>query len=305
MRQPSPSDNRCRVCQTAALVVFIELPQIPIYCNLLWPTRQAALAAPKGDMRLAFCHVCGHIYNVAFNPDMLTYTQDYENSLHFSPRFQQYATSLATHLIERYALRGQQIVEIGCGKGEFLTLLCELGNNRGVGFDPSYVPAPEGALPADARVTVFQEPYSERYTHYEAALLCCRHVLEHMSQPTHFLTMVRQTLANRRQTVLFFEVPNALFTLHDLAIWDLIYEHCSYFSPSSLAWIFQTCGFDIVDLRESMAGQFLCLEAYPGEAKAAGTQSIDPQTQVQQLAADVSVFADHYRMRSRCPWVTR
>ena len=40
-------------------------------------------------------------------------------------------------LIRRYDLRGKEVIEIGCGKGEFLSLLCEVGDNRGVGFDPA------------------------------------------------------------------------------------------------------------------------------------------------------------------------
>ena len=32
------------------------------------------------------------------------------------------------------------MIEIGCGKGEFLTLLCETTGARGVGFDPEAVP---------------------------------------------------------------------------------------------------------------------------------------------------------------------
>ena len=31
------------------------------------------------------------------------------------------------------------ILEIGCGKGEFLVQICEIGDNRGVGIDPTYV----------------------------------------------------------------------------------------------------------------------------------------------------------------------
>ena len=38
----------------------------------------------------------------------------------------------------RYDLREKDILEIGCGKGEFLTLLADLGNNRCIGFDPGY-----------------------------------------------------------------------------------------------------------------------------------------------------------------------
>ena len=91
-------------------------------------------------MRLGFCRICGHIFNDAFNPDHIEYIQDYENSLHFSPRFHQYAETLAADLVKRYGLYEKTIIEIGCGRGDFLKLLCELGKNRGIGFDPSHAP---------------------------------------------------------------------------------------------------------------------------------------------------------------------
>jgi len=40
---------------------------------------------------------------------------------------------------KHHNLHDKDIIGIGSGKG-FLLLLCELGNNRAVGFDPSYVP---------------------------------------------------------------------------------------------------------------------------------------------------------------------
>ena len=55
------------------------------------------------------------------------------------------------------AIRNKTILEIGCGKGEFLVLMCELGDNRGIGIDPSYQPhrTPEEfkhARPASSRI---------------------------------------------------------------------------------------------------------------------------------------------------------
>ena len=131
------TENTCVVCESRDIEIFIEIPQVPVYCNVLYHTREEAIRAPKADMKLGFCRACGHIYNFAFDPDKLDYTQEYENSLHHSPRFQEYATSLATQLIERHNLYNKDIIEIGCGSGDFLKLLCELGGNRGVGFDPS------------------------------------------------------------------------------------------------------------------------------------------------------------------------
>jgi hypothetical protein len=63
--------------------------------------------------------------------------------------------------------------------------------------------------------------------------------------------------------VVFFEVPNVLYTLRDLGIWDLIYEHCSYFSPPSLSHLFRASGFDIRKEEELYEGQFLGIDALP------------------------------------------
>lgn len=222
----------CVVCDSLDIEIFIEIPQVPVHCNVLYSTREEAVGTPKANIWLGFCGSCGHIYNYAFDPDKLDYTQNYENSLHFSPRFQEYARSLANRLIERHNLYDKDIIEIGCGSGDFLKLMCEMGGNRGVGFDPSS--APNWSPNTDnAVVTFIQDFYSERYASYKADLICCRHVLEHIQFPRDFLSDVRQAIDESLNTLVFFEVPNVLFTLKDLSIWDLIYENCSYFSAVS------------------------------------------------------------------------
>lgn len=286
--------GRCCVCGMQDVRVFFEVEQVPVHCNLLWPSRAAALGAPKSDVRLGFCRECGHIYNLAFDPELMEYTQAYENSLHFSPRFQRYAESLAMRLIKDYALRGKDIIELGSGKGEFLTLLCELGGNRGVGFDPSYEPERSDGM-TSGQVRFIQDFYSERYADYKADLLCCRHVLEHIADPIHFLTVVRRAIGSRKNTVVFFEVPNVLSTLRDLAVWDIIYEHCSYFSPGSLARAFGTCRFVVQHLAEAFEGQFLSIEALPGTGRSGS--ELDLGAQLEQLAHHVALFAQEYRAK--------
>jgi len=95
----------------------------------------------------------------------------------------------------------------------------------------------------------------------------------------------------------FFEVPNVLFTLRDLGIWDLIYEHCSYFSPGSLSRLFAACDFDIRDLAETYEGQFLCIEALPGEGLIDSRRG--PRDDSTEVACDVAAFADRYRSKVR------
>lgn len=292
--QDTSQRSKCPICHSADIGAFVEILQVPVHCNLLWATRDEAVQAPKGDIRLGFCGDCGHIFNLAFDPALMEYTQDYENSLHFSPRFQSYAESLAKRLIGRHDLHGKDIIEIGCGKGDFLKLLCELGCNRGVGFDPSYVPEPNADATA-GRITFIQDFYSERYASCQADFICCRHVLEHIQFPHGFLNNVRHAIGNRSETVVFFEVPSVSFTLRDLGIWDLIYEHCSYFGITSLSRLFALCGFDVCDLAEAYEGQFLCVEALPGESVADVTS--DHRDNLEEMVHEVEVFADKYQSK--------
>lgn len=98
------SEKACPVCVFPHLKFFFEILNVPVYCHFLWSEQQAARNCPRGDIKLAFCPRGGFITNAAFDPTRLQYTQDYENSLDYSPRFQDYAQSLAAQLIKRYNL---------------------------------------------------------------------------------------------------------------------------------------------------------------------------------------------------------
>lgn len=284
----------CQLCSSEEVSVFFEIMDMPVHIGILWPNRDAALNCPKGDIKLAFCKNCGFITNLAFEPFRLQYTQEYDNTLHFSPFFQKYAHSVASRLIERYDLHNKTVIEIGCGKGDFLLLLCELGNNRGVGFDPSYE-ARNIDHQIAARITFIRGFYSRHHTSYQADLICCRYVLEHIENPAEFLTMIRNNIGDRSSTVVHFEVPNVLFILRNLSIWDIIYEHCSYFSPCSFARVFTSCGFDVYDLTETYEGQNLSIEALP--SKNPPNSRHDYKSGLKELIHYLTAFGNNYRTK--------
>ena len=299
------------VCPESESIPLIDMDNVPVHCNVLWPTRAAALNAPRGDIHLTYLPACGHTYNPAFDAALMEYTQEYENSLHFSPHFQEYATALANGLIEKYDLYGKDIVEIGAGKGDFLIMLCAMSGNRGWGYDPSYVPEPGYTAP---NVTFVEDFYTEKYIDQRADLIVCRHVLEHIEDPDAFLAQVRRAVGEQ-QSVVFFEVPNALWTLRRGGIWDVIYEHCSYYSPSSLAHLFRRHGFRVLAVNEVFGGQFLTIEATPsgGEKarEAAGENGHAPDGRAAigaedllALTADARAFAANYAAK-RDEWRAR
>lgn len=281
------SNMPCTVCHQTRISEFITIPNFPVHCNVLWSDQHAARGTARGDITLALCHDCGHIFNTSFDAALMTYTQDYENSLHFSPRFQRYATELANRLMTQYGLRDKKIVEIGAGQGDFLRMLCEMGNNEGVGFDPSYLPEP-GFDDLNGRLSFVQAFYSEAHANHPADFITCRHVFEHIETPDSFLNMVRRIIGQRQELVTFFEVPNMAFTLRQHAIWDIIYEHCSFFTPASLQHVFERNGFTPLALHETFGNQFLTIEATPQKSSV-------QQPDLTQLAQDAANFGQNYR----------
>lgn len=288
--------KRCPACYEGDVNVFFELEGLPVHCNLLWPAREAAVQAPRGDIRLGFCRTCGMIYNFAFDPGRMEYSQSYENSLHFSPRFQAYAEELAAQLIEKYQLYHKNIIEIGCGKGEFLSLLCRAGKNHGVGFDPSY----DGNREENGKltdITFIPDFYSGTYAEkYAADFICCRQVLEHIQHPRDFLLRLRQAIRERRETGVFFEVPDVMYTLRDFGIWDILYEHCSYFSIPALRRLFGETGFAVRQVYQTFGDQFLCVEAFPAVAPALPTLDTAAED-LEQLSNLVSSFWRNYQYK--------
>ena len=285
------------VCPESDPILLIEMDRVPVHCNVLWASREDALAAPRGDIRLVYSTACGHTYNIAFDPSLMEYTQEYENSLHFSPKFQEYATALADGLVDKYDLHDKDIVEIGAGKGDFLIMLCSMQGNRGWGYDPSYVPDDAYTAP---NVTFVQDFYTDKYTSQRADLIVCRHVLEHIEDPDAFIAQVRRAVGDQ-QSIVFFEVPNSLWTIREGGIWDIIYEHCSYFSPHSLAYLFSKHGFRVLAVNEVFGGQFLTIEAVPGDGPAG---DMGQQADLERLTADARAFAANFAAK-RDQWMTR
>jgi threonine dehydrogenase-like Zn-dependent dehydrogenase len=84
-------------------------------------------------------------------------------------------------------------------------------------------------------------------------------------------------------------------TLKDMGIWDLIYEHCSYFSASSLAVLFSACGFKVGEQSELYDGQFLGIDVAPGNP--AGEPLPDVHDRVAAMNSDRAAFAENYRRK--------
>ena len=212
-----------------------------------------------------YCDHCGFVANTAVDTRLTEYSQRYEETQGFSPTFSRFHQQLAHDLIARYTLQQKTILEIGCGKGEFLLLLCADGRNEGIGFDPAYIPARNAARDC-SNVSFVRDFYGAGYASYNADFICCKMTLEHIATTAQFIAGIRKAVANDLDTQVFFMLPEALRILQDCAFEDIYYEHCSYFTPHSLRYLFAAAGFDVVQTSNVYDGQYLCIYAQPSAA---------------------------------------
>lgn len=279
----------CPVCAAESGEMFFGLRDQPVLIGSLWPDVDSARSCRKGDIDLAFCPECGFVWNTQFDPARIDYDQQYDNSLHFSPTFQDYTKGLVARLVKTYGLHGKTIVDIGCGKGDFLVMLCEAGGNAGHGFDPSYDGARPQSPTAD-RIVWSTEYYSEEHARIPADLIASRFVYEHIPNPNAFLGMVHRSISDPGRSVVFFEVPNIDLIVRQGSVWDIIYEHCSYFGPESLTRSFAECGFEVLRVEETYGRQFLTIEA---RANPEGKGNPGPRTgDLEGLRRQVAAFRD-------------
>jgi C-methyltransferase C-terminal domain/Methyltransferase domain len=261
----------CQACGSHALESFYQLNDVPAHSCLLLPTRAEALAFPRGDIELVFCNDCGFIGNARFDIGLNQYSAAYEETQAFSPRFLKFLDEICHDQIRKFGLvPGMTALEIGCGKGEFVTKLCELSDCNGIGIDPGYRPERNQSSAAE-RMTFIRDLYGPKYAHLKAEYVSCRHTLEHIAPVQEFMRLVRDTIGSRHHVNVFFELPDMERVLETGVFWDVYYEHCTYFTRGSLARLFRAEGFDVKGLYKAYDDQYLMIEARPATGPTAPT----------------------------------
>jgi len=265
---------------------------------LLVEDRARALDFPTGDIVLAVCETCGFIFNAAWDQQRTVYSDQYEETQGFSATFNTFNRALAEELVDRYDIRGKTVLEIGCGKGEFLSVICDLGKNRGIGYDPSFVPERQHS---GQNIRFVREFFTENTKEVAPDVLCCKMTLEHIGQTHRFLDSVR-AVVNRKDSIVFFQVPAVDRILKEGAFWDVYYEHCSYFSAASLAHLFTGTGFRVQRSWTGYDDQYLMIVTNPTEHE---TDSAPGGTgDVAAIVRTTGSFAAAVT-RSRAAWLRR
>ncbi|MAE46861.1 MAG: methyltransferase [Planctomycetes bacterium] len=269
--EPSPSlppgvafmngpHGTCPTCSVPGRALY-SVARVPSTSNVLFHTQAEARAVPMGALELATCDTCGLLWNAAFDESLVDYREGYEETQSFSPTFRSWLDATAGEIAQEHQLEGKLVVEIGCGKGEFLASLCAASGARGLGIDPS-ASAGRVDLSSGAGLEFLLEPVGNIKPINDVELIVCRHTLEHILRIGPFLREIERACSPH--TPLLIEVPDLTRVLAEGAFWDLYHEHATYFTPGSLARWIRSMGRPVQTLGRVYSDQNLMLFSDPG-----------------------------------------
>lgn len=145
-----------------------------------------------------------------------------------------------------FNLKGKKIIEIGCGKGEFLSIwdefdvyasgieyskeLTDLGRKNGMNIFNDFID--------DPKQTIMGAPYDA---------FCQFNFLEHQPNPNEMVKGIYNNLTE--DGVGLVTVPSLEYILEHNGYYELISDHIAYYSEYSLKLLFEKNGFEVCEIR--------------------------------------------------------
>jgi len=222
--------------------ILYRAEQFPVFQNRMFASAEDAIQCQRGDIVLAQDLSTGLISNIAFQPELLVYDENYQNEQGVSPYFQAHLNDVCGLIRDHFP--SSDIIEVGCGKGLFMDKLRNAGFSV-IGLDPTY----EGN-----DQTVRREFYGPELG-LTANGIVLRHVLEHIQDPISFLQLIKNSNGNSKR--IYIEVPCLDWICEHRSFFDIFYEHVNYFRLSDFRRMFGTAHY----AGHTFGGQYLSVIA--------------------------------------------
>jgi len=248
---------KCPCCQSAVVKKIIYSKEnCPVLNNVVYETEGEALNCVVGNVELMLCPECNFVFNCDFNKKLIFYNEDYDNSRIFSHVYVDYLDKLV-RIYSQGIDKKAEILEIGCGQGDFLKKLCLVTDAKGFGYDNTY----RGEDTYGDNVRFSKEYFDPSKCNKKFDMLILRHVLEHVPQPYSFLKGICDKKILSQAAKLWIEVPDFEWILDKGVFYDVTYEHCNYFFKQTLANLLSSIGFKVIDIKNTFEGQYILMEA--------------------------------------------
>lgn len=236
--------NKCRVCkQTFYEAPLIEYKNMPATAQNL-PNKES-LKSEKGiDIKVCQCSGCGL---VQLSNDPVFYYREVIRAAAFSEEMKAFRVKQFSEFVQNYSLTEKKIIEIGCGRGEYLNLMKETGADvyglefsedsakqcieNGLNVSAGFIENPDSIL-SDA-------PYNAFFI---------LNFLEHLPDPNSLLRGMYNNL--KKDGIGLVEVPNFDMILRNNLFSEFTSDHLLYFTKETLSFALILNGFEIVECNE-------------------------------------------------------
>ena len=289
----------CPICGSTALRFGLACCGVPAHTVVLHHSHESAVAAPCGDIRLAACEACGFVFNAAYHPRLNHYSDRYESTQAFSETFNAFNEKLAAEIADEARHADAPVVEIGCGQGEFLSLLKERGCDMLVGFDPAY-DAARSTVADCSGIEVLPRVFDLGSVAAAPSAIICKMTLEHIAQPVAMLRQMAKLASRSSCCEIFVQVPNAGAIFARGAFWDVYYEHCNYFTTTTLSYALQCAGLEPVTIAPAFADQYIVARAKHAVRSDDAAVSLDVQSELasfERFCSAISRKSEEWRDR--------
>jgi SAM-dependent methyltransferase len=282
------SDNiSCRfcggICQLPPLLSYPGSPR----------SAQGFLDSPQDadevvDLHIYQCRDCGLVQHdwapVAYHRDVI-------RAIAFSQEMAEYRLGQLSGWINRCELTAKRVLEIGCGKGEYLELLARAGaqNCSGLENSPSSVAFAQGRG-LDVRTGYLGLDLINPWP-FEFDAFAIFSFMEHWPDLRGSLRALRGLLKEGAYGLV--EVPSFDFVLANGLYSEFTVDHIFYFDQTSLRTVLEMCGFEVIEI--SSVWHDYILSAQVRKRRTLNTEGfrLKQERIVRELNAFVDRFAPH------------
>lgn len=236
--------DKCRVCGhkffSEPLLRYENMPKAAQFLP-----DAASLKSDKGiDLEVCQCSGCGL---VQLNSTPVSYYKEVIRATRVSEEMKDFRIKQFNSFVQKYSLKGKKVIEIGCGRGEYLSLMQQCGVDV-YGVEYSKESAAQCAKDGLKVYPGFIEDsdYKLNYAPFDAFFIL--NFLEHLPSPNSVLRGIYNNLKD--EAVGLVEVPNFDMILQKKLFSEFIGDHLFYFTKETLSATLNLNGFEILDCSE-------------------------------------------------------
>ncbi|NTU53569.1 MAG: class I SAM-dependent methyltransferase [Chlorobiaceae bacterium] len=193
------------------------------------------------DVEVLQCSSCG-LVQIPGQP--VPYYREVIRSASISPEMQAFRRDQFRRLADKYGLHGRRLLEIGCGKGEYLSLLRETGIDA---WGSEYAPASveyclDVGLPV---IRTFPDNPDDTISGAPFDSFASFNFMEHWPDPNAVLRSASRNLVDGG--IGLVEVPNFDMIVRSAMFSEFIPDHLCYFTRETLMFALHYNGFEVLE----------------------------------------------------------